>query len=1293
MASSVGRIALGVVGAIIGAPFGLSAVGFAIGSAIGGAIFAPEGPNVEGPRLGDTTVSASSLGKVIPEHYGVTRTSGNVIWSAGLKEIKKEESNGGGGKGGGGGGGTTTTYEYYASFATALGRGPAKEVRKIWADGKLIYDGTGDSETDNSKYTWRLRKGAADEGIDPLIAESIHRRLAGMADVNKGNQEQAVYTTINDLITQAQAGTDGRSQLYATGLAQLKAEAETGLEDGGVPDYGFTPAYRGIAMLVFDDMKLEDFGNRIPNITVEVVWEGATSGNGADGGDEVDPTGVDVTQIASTAVPEGLMAVDPFGKKLFTHAGNTVRRFSAEGRNEDRQKAVSADGAPPEDWTETVWDPNEGRDGDYVLVPAAADYGWTINKFLCALPSGNVLAAGSRKKEGWADNFDEVVPTVFALSGAGIEPIGPTGSGKYANAEFGTMVNIPGNYPNWLQVREADRGDSGTVQTDGATGDHFAVVAGTTISAARLHEGVVTDETSITAPSSANILFFQNNGPMVSGGVGGNGDADFYLSKWSSNALWIGRYRLTNHAIKNGNGQNYVLQITNTDSVAIPNPFGSSITAISAMIRNPGTDEVFLLVSLSNGQSGIIEFTENLDKGYHQSIPAAAPAPDSGLSRSDVTNGTLAFADGTDIIEIAMIDGSHKVYSDILSNSASNKAQAYFAEIAGLFLWEGGQPRIYTVGTIGGSSRDHDIAATLPEVIRSICDRAGMASDEFDVSGVSDHPVRGYTIARQSSGRQALENLMQAFFVDGIETDWKVVFKDRSTDSVRTIDEDELGEVSSPTGKVNWLESRTPEYELPAEINLNFSDPVRDYQTSTAHKRRIANPIPSMYSHTVKNVELPLVMKEHEAQSTAERLLYLSWMSRDSAKSVLNWTHADLDPGDVITVRFKDGRIVTDRVAKATLGANFEIETETVRSGDPVYDPAPQTIIPTGSIPTVNSPIPVSSEMFVFDIPLLFDYHETGRAVARHYTAVGSESDNWTSATIFKSIDGASYLAGDTVALDVTWGSVLGTLQRPRALWTTDRDNKLRIAVAKDKGNLVSVTREEILNGANRALVYNRDTGIGEIIQFQNVSIEDNGATFVLSDLTRGCRGTEYAADKHTAGEVFILLNETDIQVSTTELELLGSTAYFKAVSAGQIITGVSPQSRRFVGRSLMPYAPSRVRRADSGGDLVISWNRRTRVGGGWDMLNNIETVPLSEDFESYELYLLPSVANALDNFSPTDPTSYLEKRGVNATSSTFTAAELSAHGLTLDDDIYVCVYQLSGQVGRGFPALGKLAP
>lgn len=1270
MASSLGRIALGVVGAVIGAPFGLSAIGFSIGSAIGGVLFAPEGPKVEGPRLGDTNVSASSLGKVIAEHYGVTRASGNMIWSGGLKEIKKEEDQGGG-KGGGGGGGTVTTYHYSASYAMCMGRGPAKEVRKMWADGKLIYDGTGDSDTKNDKYKWRLLKGDDNQEVDPLIAESINRRLAGLPDVNKGNGPQADYTTLSELITQISGNSDGRSQLYAQRLTTLKAEAEAG--DPSIPDYKFTPSYKGLCIIVFDDMKLEDFGNRIPNITAEIVWEGAAAGDGTAALEEVVPTGTAVPEISSTPVPDGLMATDFNNRKVFAHASGTMRRFSADTLAEDRQKEIPTDPAD-------------------VFNGELNEYGYTIDRLLGTTSDGNVVAIGSAAYPfGWT-GYTPQANSILYLSATGLEVI-RTYPPLPAVPEFGSRVRIYGDYPTTLF--DADAGED--VSTTEETGDYFAFVylnGGTpTMSVMRMDSSGVTDTTIATG----NDFFFGYNqlGPVVAGDSNGS-SGDVLASTYSSAGFAVSRYTVTDNAIYNGYGENggSNLYVNTAGTKSITNPFSSSISYISALVFDYGSDYVTVVLALSGGGTGIVTLDENLSEVFEVEIPGVnPPLPTSGLTRSDVSNNTLAFADGTDIVSINVATGTYEVYTGVLSASASNKAQLYVAEIAGLFLWEGGTPMVYRIGTVGGNSRDHDISALLPDVITSVCRRAGMEEDEFDVSEVSDLPVRGYNIARPSSGRQVLDQLMQAFFVDGVETDWAVKFSDRGTTSLRTISENELGSISGPTGDVNWLESRTPEYEIPAEINLNFSDPVRDYQTASAHKRRIANPIPSMYSNTVQNLELPLVMKEHEAADVAERLLFLSWMSRDMAKSQLNWTHVDLDPGDVISVRFNDGRIVTDRIAKATLGANFEIAMESARSGDPVYEPAPISIIPTGSVPSVNSPIPVNSQMFVMDIPLLYDYHSTGNSAARYYTAVGSESDDWTSATIFRSFDGNSYVAGDTVQVEVTWGDVLGTLGAPRALWATDHDNVLRVALGKDNGDISSVTREELLNGANRALVYNRSTGVGEIIQFQNAEIQDNGATVVLSTLTRGLRGTEYAADQHTTGEVFLLLKESDLQVNMVDLEAVGSTGYFKAVSAGQLITSVQARQRRLVGRSLMPYAPSRVRRSDNGSDLSISWVRRARVGGGWNMADAIETVPLVEDFEQYELYLLPSTEDALDNFDPANNGSYVEKVTVNTPGHTFDAATLASHGITLDDDINVVVYQISAQVGRGFPAKGRLAP
>jgi len=267
MSSTFGRIAFIVVGTIIGALLTQPQLGFMLGSVIGGLVFAPEGQKIAGPRIGDTDIQSSALGITIPEHYGTTRTAGAVLWSGGLKETENTEK-----QGKGGGGGSVTTYEYSASFLLSLGLGPASALRRIWADSKLIYDATGTGEINNSKYIFRFYEGVPSQTIDPLVEESINRRLAGLPDINEGSGAQSTYTTMNDLIaasTAAAAAGEPRGQIYLDHLNARVLEA-----GGGTPPlFRFTPAYKELCVIVFEDMELLDFGNRIPNLTCEIVWD------------------------------------------------------------------------------------------------------------------------------------------------------------------------------------------------------------------------------------------------------------------------------------------------------------------------------------------------------------------------------------------------------------------------------------------------------------------------------------------------------------------------------------------------------------------------------------------------------------------------------------------------------------------------------------------------------------------------------------------------------------------------------------------------------------------------------------------------------------------------------------------------------------------------------------------------------------------------------------------------------------------------------------------------------------
>lgn len=223
---------------ILGLTFSGSSLGFALGSALGG-LFEDRSvkintilPTQRGPRLGDSRVLTSTFGAPIPKPYGTARIAGNVIWEAPIRERKHKRTNTAttvteGGKGGGGSSTSTTsqttiTYTYDVDVAIAICEGPVKGVRRIWADGSLIYN---------------VASGAS-------IASAV--RSAGIA------RSISIY------------------------LGDETQEADPIIE--GHEGVGNVPAHRGLVYIVFNNFQLGDYGNRIPQLEFE-VYTGGTEGS------------------------------------------------------------------------------------------------------------------------------------------------------------------------------------------------------------------------------------------------------------------------------------------------------------------------------------------------------------------------------------------------------------------------------------------------------------------------------------------------------------------------------------------------------------------------------------------------------------------------------------------------------------------------------------------------------------------------------------------------------------------------------------------------------------------------------------------------------------------------------------------------------------------------------------------------------------------------------------------------------------------------------------------------------
>lgn len=233
--ANVGQAALDIVGAAIGFAIGGptgALYGFQLGSIAGQVAFPTQLPTQRGPRLDDLKAQSSTVGAPVPLVAGTFGVAGNVIWAADLLETKHKDSVGGKG---GGGSQKVVSYSYSQSFAVGLAESDASTgnvfkiqgIRRIWANGKIIYDRTPQRDDEDD--------------------EAFTRRLAA----------SDLLDTIMQFYDGSQTAADPTIESYE--------------------DVGNVPAYEDLSYVVFTDMQLIDYGNRAPQLFFEIYTNGSTT--------------------------------------------------------------------------------------------------------------------------------------------------------------------------------------------------------------------------------------------------------------------------------------------------------------------------------------------------------------------------------------------------------------------------------------------------------------------------------------------------------------------------------------------------------------------------------------------------------------------------------------------------------------------------------------------------------------------------------------------------------------------------------------------------------------------------------------------------------------------------------------------------------------------------------------------------------------------------------------------------------------------------------------------------------
>ncbi len=543
----------------------------------------------------------------------------------------------------------------------------------------------------------------------------------------------------------------------------------------------------------------------------------------------------------------------------------------------------------------------------------------------------------------------------------------------------------------------------------------------------------------------------------------------------------------------------------------------------------------------------------------------------------------------------------------------------------------------------------------LEQVVLDLAHRAGV--DNITASGL-DQSVQGFVIPRPMTARAAIEPLARAFGFDSTETDTAIILSKYPKAVVAEIDRDELAahDISSSPGHRVTI-SRLQEMELPREISIQYTDPERDYQTGVQRARRLTS-----LSRDVEILSLPLVLAADQAKNIAEMELSRRWLFRDQYEFSLPLSYGGLAPGDIVSMDLNSGPI------ELTL-QSIELGAGVMRIAARRYSPVAfnaDAVADVGLIPVQSIAVQGDTRLELINLPSITS--DDSQAAVFYVSAAG-ENPAWRGCAIYVSEDeGVSYqplsVINSSGAIGVT-SAALAT--GPTASW--DHGNSLNVMLLHGDMELESVAELSVLNGANAAIVGD------EIIQFREAVLEVEGS-YTLRGLLRGRRGTENAVGSHISGERFALLESGKIFPVQAAFGDIGKLLKYKALTAGQTIDEVTPQDFVYAAQNLKPYAPVHVTGLRDGTEnLVITWVRRTRVGGSW---RDGVDVPLGETTEAYlvEIY---------------DDMDVVRTWSVAGPVANYSAAEQTADFGSPQASVAVKIYQISEIAGRGQPAISTV--
>ncbi len=481
---------------------------------------------------------------------------------------------------------------------------------------------------------------------------------------------------------------------------------------------------------------------------------------------------------------------------------------------------------------------------------------------------------------------------------------------------------------------------------------------------------------------------------------------------------------------------------------------------------------------------------------------------------------------------------------------------------------------------------------TLESVVCEICARSGVT--DIDTRRLYGS-VRGYMLRDVTDARAALQPLMTAFGFEAAERDGMVEFFTRRGTHDTELDVTRLAVSDDLDGDLEL--TRAPEAEMAGRVRLNYAESRAAYETRAAEAI-----FPDEETRGISTSEIPLVLDRAEAMAMTERWLAQARVSQDRARFALPPSDIGCRAGDVVRLDTGAGpaNFRIDRIEQAGMQM-----VQAVRVEPGVFQPSEGTDHPV-RMADYTPVVPV--DPIWLDLPLLSG-GETDHAP--HLAVI---ADPWPGPVAVYS---ASRDNGYSLNRIIDTPARVGVSENPMPYarpGVIDRGPALRVRMTR--GAVSSSGEGAMLNGSNVAVIGLDGPDGWEVFQFaEAILVEED--VYELSTRLRGQAGSDpFIPEEWAAGATVVILDGAVEQLALPR-HARGLERHYRIGPASQPLDDESFSHTVMTteGVGLRPYKPAHLRGRWAGGDLSVSWIRRTRIDG--DSWQGVE-VPMGEDVEQY---------------------------------------------------------------------------